>query len=197
LPDQNFVGADSFTYQANDGTANSNIGQVSIAIKGTYVSQMEDNTFSYGVELFSGRPSTVEYVGPQSVLIGKDINTIILWLSKAGNPEGLVEIGVFNDDLSVKKLFGTVEASDITEDADNPGQYRFSLPVSDQSYTIEEGDRIGIKFTGGDLDNFIAIQVDDDASGPFDGSNTYKSVYETDWVDIQNADLSMSLILAG
>lgn len=196
VPNSNYVGSDSFTYQANDGTADSNVGQVSVTITETYVLQMEDNTFSYGVELYSGKPSTVENVGPQSVLIGKDINTIILWLSKTGNPEGQIEVGVFNDDLSVKKLFGAIEVTDITEEADNPGQYRFNLAESDQPYTIQEGDRIGIKFTGGDISNFIAVQVDDDASGPFDGSNTYKSFYETDWVDIEKADLSMTLLLS-
>ena len=157
---------------------------------------MEDNTFSYGVEIYSGKRATTENVGPQSILIGKDIDTIILWLSKEGDPQGHIEIGVFNDDLSVKKLFGTIDASDITESADNPGKYQFSLIESDLPYTIEEGDRIGIKFTGGDIFNFIAVQVDDDPSGPFDGINTYKSFYDTEWVDIENADMSMSLILS-
>jgi hypothetical protein len=68
---------------------------------------MQDTTSSLGQNIWSGRPIQAEYVSPSSVLVGKQIDTIALKLKKAGSPTGDAEIGVFNSDLSVKKLFAT------------------------------------------------------------------------------------------
>jgi hypothetical protein len=75
---------------------------------------MQDTTSSLGQNIWSGRPIQAEYVSPSSVLVGKQIDTIALKLKKAGSPTGDAEIGVFNSDLSVKKLFATKDVSSLT-----------------------------------------------------------------------------------
>src|SRR5690606_3150977 len=113
------------------------IGTVSFPI-----THMSDTTASFGLATNSGTSSHVEFVTPSSQLVGKSIDQITVKLRKTGTPTGNVEVGVFNSDLSVKKLFGTADATTI---ASTYNDYVFSLP-NNELYTIEAGDRIGIKF---------------------------------------------------
>src|SRR5690606_35071942 len=153
------------------------------------ITHMSDTTATYGLATNSGRPSHVEFVSPTSQLVGKSIDQITVKLSKTGTPTGNVEVGVFNPDLSVKKLFGTLSATDITSTYTD-----YTLSLSDSElYTIEAGDRIGIKFADGDSNNFVAIMTDQDASDPFDGANTYYQTYTTSWLSSTAKDLYMIL----
>src|SRR5690606_11799742 len=81
------------------------IGTVSFPI-----THMSDTTASFGLATNSGTSSHVEFVTPSSQLVGKSIDQITVKLRKTGTPTGNVEVGVFNSDLSVKKLFGTADA---------------------------------------------------------------------------------------
>ncbi|HEU4985240.1 MAG TPA: hypothetical protein VFT58_06330, partial [Nitrososphaera sp.] len=129
-----------------------------------------------------------EFVSPTSQLIGKTINEITLKLRKTGSPTGTVQVGVFNSDLTVKKLFGTKDATTITS---TYADYAFSLPS--ELYAIQAGDRIGIKYTGGNSNNYAAVMLDRDAADPFDGANTYRQQYNTSWLSYTSDDMYMML----
>ena len=150
---------------------------------------MSDTTATSGQSTYSAQQAHTEFVTPSSQLIGKSIDQITLKLRKTGVPTGIAEIGIFNTDLTVKKLFGTQNASAITSTYTD---YVFSLTGS-ELYTIQSGDRIGIKYAGGDASNFVAVMLDRDAADPFDGTNTYRQVYTSSWLSSTSDDLYMIL----
>ena len=190
-PDQDYYGEDSFTFQANDTMAISNVATVSLTVDSVITIHMESTTISYGSSLFSGRQIYAEYVTDTSSLVGKEIDMIVLDFFRLGNPEGIAEIGVFNEDLSVKRLIGTMNVSTIST---SPTEYTFMLPDTDELYVIEVGDRIGIKFDGGSATDNVQVKIDNDPSDPFDGTNSYRTFYSDQWEDRPDGDLWMILI---
>lgn len=155
------------------------------------VIHMEDTTSTSGQNIWSGRPIQAEYVSPSSVLVGKQIDIIVVKLEKSGLPMGDAEIGVFNSDLSVKKLFATKGVSTLTTSYVN---YEFRLS-SDAPYTIAAGDRIGVKYVGGTSAVNISVMRDTDPADPFDGSNSYHTSFITSWSSFTSNDLTMTLKL--
>src|SRR3989442_6113231 len=154
---------------------------------------MQDTTASFGLSTHSGRQIHAEYVTGSSVLVGKQIDTIIIKLKKVGLPTGNVEIGIFNKDLSEKKIFATKDVSKI---ARKYTDYTFSLSSPGQPYQIQTGDRIGIKYSGGDATNYVAIMTDQNTSGPFDGTNSFHTYSTASGWNIYNThDLYMTLEL--
>ncbi|WP_415281128.1 PQQ-dependent sugar dehydrogenase [Candidatus Nitrososphaera sp. FF02] len=153
---------------------------------------MEDTTASTGQSIWSGRPVHAEYVSPSSSLVGKQIDAMIVKLKKAGSPTGNVEVGIFNSDLSVKKLFATKDVSTLTT---SYLDYEFAL--SGGPYTVAAGDRIGVKYSGGTSTVNISIMRDTDPADPFDGSNSYHTYYTTSWSNFVANDLTMTLKLIG
>jgi glucose/arabinose dehydrogenase len=151
---------------------------------------MSDTTDTLGIVSYSTRPIHAEYVAASSALVGDRVDSITIRLSRAGSPTGTVEVGVFNENLSVKKLFGTMQASSLSSIYQD---YEFKLSGADL-YTIQSGDRIGVKFTGGDVSNTILVMTDKDAPDPFDGSNSYRTHYiDGVWRDYTSYDLYMIL----
>jgi hypothetical protein len=151
---------------------------------------MQDTTATGGYSTYSGRQIHAEYVSVSSQLVGDKIDTITLRLARTGSPTGFAQIGVFNTDLSVKKLFGTKDVATISTSYTD---YTFALGPTDL-YTIQSGDRIGIKYTGGDSANIIKTNTDGDISDPFDGTKTYRVYYTTSWVStLTSEDLYMVL----
>jgi uncharacterized protein YjbI with pentapeptide repeats len=149
---------------------------------------MNDTTASTGWAVNSGRPINTEFVSPASQLIGKQMDTMIIKLKKTGLPTGTAQVGIFNTDLSVKKLFGTKDVATLT------GTYTdYSFNLSSELYTIQSGDRIGVKFTGGNATVNIAIMRDTNATDPFDGINSYHTYYDTAWRNATANDLYMVL----
>jgi len=146
------------------------------------------NTFSsYGLSTHSGRQIHAEYVSDTSSLIGKSIDSITVDLKREGSPSGIVEVGVFNTDRSIKQLFGKINTDAVST---SYSDYSFSLPLP-QIYQIQAGDRIGIKFTGGDNANHIAIMTDQ--TNFFDGANSYHTYYTDSWKKSTSKDLYMIL----
>ncbi len=150
---------------------------------------MSDTTFGTAQSVHLGRQIHAEYVSPSSQLVGDNIDTIIIKIKKGGLPTGTAQIGVFDVNLEVKKLFGTIDVSTLTTSSTD---HSFSLPLG-QKYEIQPEDRIGIKFTGGDAANFVAITRDIDPQDPFDGINSYHTYYTTTWVPFIDRDLYMIL----
>jgi len=156
-------------------------------VASTVVTLMDDTVVSYGATTNSANSLQIEYASNTSTLAGKSIDTIIVDLKKLGSPSGTIQIGIFNTDRSVKQLFGTKDASSLTSSLT---KYSFSLPPN-QTYKIQSGDRIGIKYTGGSSSNYVDIGTDQTNS--FDGTNSYLMKYTTSWETYIGKDLTMTL----
>ena len=154
------IGTYTVTYDVKNAAGNP-ATQVARTVRvihtGAPMIYMQDTTASFGLSTHSGRQIHAEYVTGSSVLVGKQIDTIIIKLKKVGLPTGNVEIGIFNKDLSEKKIFATKDVSKI---AKKYTDYTFSLSSPGQPYQIQTGDRIGIKYSGGDATNYVAIMTD-------------------------------------
>jgi hypothetical protein len=111
-------------------------------------------------------------------------------MKRVGTINGTAEIGILNEDLSVKKLFGTLDVSTLTPTYTD---YEF---MADELYTIEAGDRIGITYTGGSLEStsWISVMLDLEPEDPFDGANSYLQYhYQDAWRSSPDRDLYMVL----
>ena len=154
------------------------------------VTHMSDTTVSFASLMSAPRQLMTEYVTPTSQLVGDKIDSITLRLQKVGSPTGTAQVGIFNTDLSVKKLFATINVATISTTAT---EYEFKLPAADPLYTIASGDRIGIKYTGGSAAAGINVTPDRDPANPFDGANSYRARYEAGWINSTGEDLYMIL----
>jgi hypothetical protein len=149
---------------------------------------MQVTTVTDGYGTYSSNQINAENATATSSLVGKSIDTIIMHLKKSGSPTGTATIGVFNKDLSVKQAFGT---KDVSTFSTSYADYTFSLP-SGQSYAIQSGDVIGIKYSGGDISNFVAVTADN--TNKFDGTNSYYThFFGTAWAPLTGSDLTMTL----
>lgn len=133
--------------------------------------------------------ATQQYYGQEvstasSVLAGKNINTIAIWAKKVGNPTGAFTLGVFDSSIPpVQKMaFGTGDVSQIPT---TPSK----LSVKGGNYTLQVGDKICIKYTGGDASNNIQVFVSPDS---FDTTNTRRVRYAGGWVAANAQDTRMS-----
>jgi hypothetical protein len=174
-------------YAKNTSNIVGPISTVSYTINYSVLTQMNDTNTSFGISIYSGRQIQAEYVTPISSLVGKPIDSISIQLKKAGAPTGLVQVGVFNTDLSVKQLFGTIDPSTLPTAYK---QFAFSLAPL-QTYQIQPGDKIGMKFTGGDTSNFVTIMID--KLDTFDGTDSYFVSYTNRWNSNPTQDLYMIL----
>ncbi|MGI0005548.1 MAG: PQQ-dependent sugar dehydrogenase, partial [Nitrososphaera sp.] len=194
-------GAYSFDRWADNGST-ANPRDVSItantqmtAIYGTGstaypVTHMSDTTSTFGSLTYSGRQVNAEYAGASSQLLGDRIDSVTLRLQKIGSPSGIAEVGVFNDNLSVKKLFGTVTMAALSA---SYADYEFKLSGG-ELYTIQPGDRLGVKFAGGSSGAGVNVMIDRDAAGPFDGASSQRVRYESGWLHYDTGeDLYMVL----
>jgi hypothetical protein len=154
------------------------------------VTHMSDTTVSFASLVSAPRQLMTEYVTPTSQLVGDKIDSITLRLQKVGAPTGTAQVGIFNTDLSVKKLFATINVATIST---TPAEYEFNLPAADPLYTIAPGDRIGIKYVGGSAGAGINVTPDRSAADPFDGTNSYRARYEASWINSTGEDLYMIL----
>jgi hypothetical protein len=150
---------------------------------------MYDTDVSDGIGTYSADQINAENVTATSSLAGKNIDTIILHLKKVGSPIGTATIGIFKKDRTIKKVFGTIDVSTIST---SYSDYTFSL-TSPQTYQIKAGDKIGIKYSGGDKSNFVAATAD--RNNGFDGTNSYYTFYVTSWKSLKSSDLTMTLEL--
>lgn len=153
---------------------------------------MDDTTSTTGQSVWSGRPVHAEYATAASVLVGKQIDSISLKLKKISSPPGIAEIGIINADLSMKKVFGTITVSTLTTSY----AYRH-FALSGECYTIQAGDRIGVKYPTGTSSNYIAIMRDTNSADPFDGTKTHHTTYTNKWNLYTSVDLTMTLKMIG
>jgi Asp-tRNA(Asn)/Glu-tRNA(Gln) amidotransferase A subunit family amidase len=157
------------------------------------VEHMSNSTASAGYGVYAQKPARAEYVTNSSELVGDMIDSITLKMKRVGTINGTAEIGVLNEDLSVKKLFGTLNVTDLTPTYTD---YEFKL-TDDELYTVEEGDRIGITYTGGSLEStsWISVMLDLEPEDPFYGANSYlQYYYQGAWRSSPDRDLYMTLV---
>ena len=178
-------GASMFNHwDDNDSTANPRgvsitaDTQLAAVYESGQIVHMDNRVTSWGSLLYPGRQINAEYAGQGSQLIGDNIDSITVQLMKWGSPTGTMQVGIFNEDLTVKKLFATVNVSTI---ATSYQDYEFKL-ANNELYTIQAGDRIGVKYSGGDSNNGIFVMIDRDTSSSFDGVSSQRVRYETGWL---------------
>jgi len=150
---------------------------------------MTDTTASTTQSLYSDRKIQAEFISPASQLVGDRIDTITVKLKKQGHPTGPAKIGIFNEDLTAKQLFGTIKVQTLSTSS---SEYTFSL-AGGETYQILPFDRIGVKYAGGDAANFVAITVDSNPQDPFDGINSYHNFHNGRWNSVIEGDLYMML----
>lgn len=155
------------------------------------ITHMADTTASWGSLTYSGRQVNAEYVSASSQLVGDKIDSITLQLKKTGSPTGTAQVGIFDSGLSLKQSFGTIDVSAIS--ATSFQNHEFKLPSSTSLYTIQPGDRIGIKYTGGSSSNAVSIMIDRNLADPFDGTDSYRTRFESSWLVDTGEDITMTL----
>lgn len=164
--------------------------QFSAPATGFPIVHMSDTTQTVGSVTFAGRQINAEYVDSASQLIGDKIDSITVRLQKLGAPTGHAQVGIFNADRSEKKLFDTIDVATLSASFQD---YEFKLP-GNELYTIQPGDRIGIKYAGGTTaSNAISVMNDRDFADPFDGNKSYRTRYESSWIVSYGEDMYMVL----
>jgi amidase len=155
------------------------------------ITHMSNTTASAGYGVYAQKPARAEYVTNSSELVGDNIDSITLRMKSVGTINGTAEIGILNEDLSVKKLFGTLDVDTLT-----PTYTDYEFKLTDELYTIESGDRIGIKYEGGGFNetSWVSVMLDLDAEDPFDGANSYLQYhYQGSWRQSPDRDMHMTL----
>ncbi|MEW5840010.1 MAG: Ig-like domain-containing protein [Thermoproteota archaeon] len=150
---------------------------------------MQDTTVTFGSLVYAGRQINAEYVTPSSQLVGDTIDSITLRLQRVGAPPGTFQVGVFNSDLTSKRSFAVSSAPSLTTAFQD---YEFRLPAG-ELYTIQAGDRIGIKYNGGNSANGVSVMIDRNTADPFDGTSSYRTRYESSWLVDTGEDMYMTL----
>jgi hypothetical protein len=156
------------------------------------MTHMSNTTASAGYGVYAQKPVRAEYVTNSSQLVGDKIDSITLRMKSVGTINGTAEVGVLNEDLSVKKLFGTLDVDTLTP---TYADYEFKL-TKGELYAIESGDRIGIKYEGGGFGetSWVSVMLDLDAEDPFDGANSYLQYYHGgSWRHSPDRDIHMTL----
>jgi hypothetical protein len=157
----------------------------------TPVIAMSDTTEGAPSLVFAGRQINAELVSPNSALVGKKIDSITVKLARVGSPSGTFEVGVFNADRTSKKSFATANTTSLPSSLQ---EIEFKLPVTEPLYTIEAGDRIGTRYSGGDAANGINVAIDRTTSDAlFDGAASYRTRYESEWLIDTGEDMYMVL----
>lgn len=170
-------------------------------VSNTYFSSgLTDNLYSYNVESRNsgtslsgaGAFALSEFVSSSSSqLLGDTINCIDLYMNKVNAPTGTVEVGTLDSSANIITSFGTMNVVNV---ALSSTWYTFCLS-GDNTYTIQNGDRLGVRFTGGDATNTLNVNIDN--NNPFDGTITFRQGYSVSWVSSTTSDHTMRLYLSG
>lgn len=154
-----------------------------------YTIHMSDTTATAGYGVHAPKPARAEYASATSQLVGDKIDSITLKLKRVGTITGTATIGILDSGNNVKKSFGTINVATLTTAYTD---YESHL-TGGELYTIQSGDRIGIKYTGGDASNWVSVMLDLDPADPFDGTNSYHQYYQGGW--LSNTDRDMYMVL--
>lgn len=119
-------------------------------------------------------------------------NQVTLSLSKTGSPTGLATIGTFDGaGGNVIDTCNTLDVSTLT------GSQADVVITCSTALALQGGstpDRIGIKYTGGDVSNLVNVYATA-STDIYDSTNSYRSTFTNTgtWSDATNADVRMTL----
>lgn len=149
----------------------------------------EVDTVNDEIELDDDGIIVAEYVSnSSSILIGDTVNCIDLVISiDEGSPTGNAVIGVFDSTGNITLVWANPPISSF---ADLPLFYTYCFT----DYTIQNGDRIGLGYDSGTMDDTLWVHTFDPS--PFNGYTTRAQSYTISggWGDVSvNEDLTMRL----
>jgi len=124
------------------------------------------------------------HVNAGSELIGMKVDSIVLGLKKTGSPSGTATVGVFDSSGNVKYTFGTLTVSTLTT------SYQEKSFTGASTYTIVQGDFIGIQYTAGTASSTISVATS--TTNQYDGALSARAVYTTAWSADTTTDLGSS-----
>lgn len=158
-----------------------------------YAFQVETSTSTVANVNGGGAPAIVraEFIPSTSSALYNDvIECIDIPIKKTGSPPvgTLVTVGTFDGSGNLVRQFGN--SMNVTSLTTATTWYSFCLP-NGQIYTLQSGDRIGIKYSAGDGSNKIDVGIDD--TNPFDSTVTYRQTYTSSWTSATGGDMTMRL----
>lgn len=106
-----------------------------------------------------------------SLIVGDEINCIGIQMAKSALPTGTATIGTFDGSANPVVTFGTQDVSLLST---AHAWYDYCIS-EDTAVTLVNGDRVGIKYTGGDAVNTVVLNGD--GTNPFDGTVTYRQFW--------------------
>lgn len=146
------------------------------------------NSRSGSINIFSSTPIHSELaVDSSSAIYNQQINCAQWMLRKTGSPplSSIITFGVWDSSANLKYTFGTMNVTALTT-----ASKAFEICNSNfvTPYIITSGDRIGVRYIGGNSTNAVSIDVD--SNNPFDGVNTVASTWNgASWTQTTGQDL--------
>jgi len=114
-----------------------------------------------------------EHAGTASILIGKTITEVDVFMKAVGSPSGTISINIRKgSDDSVATTMGTMAASALSST-----MKLYTFLNSSNAYSIVLGDKVLVEFSGGNSSNYVA--VDESAASTVDGTASYSEYYST------------------
>lgn len=162
----------------------------------TYTIADQTNSATGQAVYSGGKTAMVEFITDDSRLTLQEVDCLTVSLRKQGSPTGTAYIGFLDSSLNVIYQFGTKDVSTLTT---SYTLYEF-CNTSNSGYLIPYGSdhRFGVKYTGGDSNNYIDVRRSNIGSGPdFEGTDSYKQYYTTSWHSNTGEDLLFKLTNTG
>ena len=146
-----------------------------------------------GQSMFAdGRTFYGQQFSPDAAIIDKVVDCATVELRKHDAPPSNAEIGFYDSNMNLVKLFGTIEVSTLTT---GYKAYEFCLPSSDSGHLIQENQILAVKYNSGDSVNRIDVRRSNIGVGPdYDGLASYHVNYDYMWHIYDKADKSRDLL---
>jgi hypothetical protein len=145
---------------------------------GTLVSQ---TTGSNQRDIYSGQTRAGLKADTGSALIGKVITQVRVRLLKQASPTGTYYVRVRNSSDTIIGTFGSGDVSTLTAGFQN---YDFSS----YTWTVAEGDRLSVEYTGGDVGNKLNLAYS--ASDEYDSTATEWFYHTGSYTDVNHDELN-------
>ena len=132
-----------------------------------------------------GRTFYGQEFGSGAAIVTSIVDCATVEMRKHGSPTGMAEIGFYDSNMNLAKLFGTIDVSTFTT---GYKAYEFCLPSSDSGHLILENQILAVSFNAGDPINRIDVRRSNTGSGPdYDGLASYHVNYDGKWY-VYNAE---------
>jgi hypothetical protein len=114
-----------------------------------------------------------EHAATSSILIGKIITEVDVWMKAVGSPTGTITVTIRKgSDDSIAATMGTMAATSLT------GTMKlYTFTNTGNAYTIVATDKVLVEFGAGNSTNYVA--VDESAASTMDGVLSYSEYFST------------------